>query len=111
MRKTARFQSPSRRAGVPRRRLRSRAAALHLGVLAAVLASLSSCAYYNTYYLARKYYNRGTGGAPYAVEGGTQASTAEFVKAIDYAKKVLAQYPKSKWVDDAYLMWARALLG
>jgi hypothetical protein len=23
----------------------------------------------------------------------------------------MAQYPKSKWVDDAYLMWAKALLG
>jgi len=110
MRKTVRFQNPSRRAGVPRRP-RARVAALHLGVLAAVLAALSSCAYYNTYYLARKYYYRGTAGAPYAVEGGTQAKTAEFNKAIDYSKKVLAQYPKSKWVDDAYLMWAQSLLG
>lgn len=32
-------------------------------------------------------------------------------KAIDYSKKVLGTYPKSKWVDDAYLMWAKALVG
>jgi TolA-binding protein len=34
-----------------------------------------------------------------------------FNKCIDLSKKLLVQYPKSKWVDDAYLLWARALLG
>ena len=81
-------------------------------LLPALLAvMLGSCAYYNTYYLARKYYYRATSGAPYAVDGGGQSESANFNKAIDYSKKVLAQYPKSKWVDDAYLMWARSLLG
>ena len=79
--------------------------------LALALATLSSCAYYNTFYLARKYYYRATGGAPYAVDGGLQGSAPEFNKAIDYSKKLLAQYPKSKWVDDAYLLWAKGLLG
>ena len=102
MRKTARSPGAKRRAGHRPRRLFA---------LAAVLASISSCAYYNTYYLARKYYYRGTGGAPYAVDGGSQASSAHFSKSIDYSKKVLGQYPKSKWVDDAYLLWARSLLG
>src|SRR5215813_11514389 len=97
------------------------AAALRLCSLALALAMLSSCAYYNTFYLARKYYYRATGGAPYAVDGGLQgsgqqgggpqASTPQFDKSIDYSKKLMAQYPKSKWVDDAYLLWAKALVG
>lgn len=71
----------------------------------------SSCAYYNTFYLARKYYFKATDGAPYLVErqGGAQAQN--FTRAIDYSKKVLGSYPKSKWVDDAYLMWAQGLIG
>jgi len=109
MPETARSHGPGLRAGVSRRRPGARA--VPLGVLAVVLASLCSCAYYNTYYLARKYYLRGTGGAPYPVESSARTGAADFNKAIDYSKKVLAQYPKSKWVDDAYLMWAQALLG
>ncbi len=71
----------------------------------------SSCAYYNTFHLARKYYFRATEGAPYLVErqGGAQAQN--FTRSIDYSKKVLGNYPTSKWVDDAYLLWARGLIG
>lgn len=71
----------------------------------------SSCAYFNTFYLARKYYFRATDGAPYPVDrqGGAQAQN--FTRSIDYSKKVLGSYPKSKWVDDAYLLWARGLIG
>ena len=101
--------------GVPRgKRARSGGAQL-CGVrvvsFALALITLSSCAYYNTFYLARKYYYRATGGAPYAVDGGLQGNATDFNKSIDYSKKLLAQYPKSKWVDDAYLLWAKALLG
>lgn len=82
--------------------------------LAAVVAAgllAASCAYYNTYYLAKKYYLKGTDGRPYVVDKQNVQAGANFRKAIDYSKKVIAQYPKSKWVDDAYLLWARALLG
>src|SRR5262249_22993913 len=68
---------------------------------AAMLAGSASCAFYNTYYLARKYYDRGTGGAPYVVERKTEGvggDVGNFNKAIDYSKKLIAQYPKSKWV-------------
>jgi TolA-binding protein len=80
-------------------------------MLAALAVLASSCAYYNTFYLARKYYLTGTAGLPYPVDKPTGAQTGNYQKSIDYAKKVLANYPKSKWVDDAYLMWARSLLG
>ncbi len=72
---------------------------------------LGSCAYYNTFYLARKYYFRATAGAPYPTEGGNPTAAGDYNKSIDYSKKLIAQYPKSKLVDDAYLLWARALLG
>ncbi len=77
--------------------------------LAAVLAS--SCAYYNTYYLARKYYEKATLGEPYIPDKPDAAAVGNFNKSIDYSKKLLGSYPKSKWVDDSYLLWARALIG
>ena len=78
---------------------------------ALALAALNGCAYYNTFYLAKRYYYRATDGAPYSVEGNSSAGVQNYNKSIDYSKKLLANYPKSKWVDDAYLMWARGLLG
>ena len=70
----------------------------------------SSCAYYNTLYLARKYYFKATDGKPYQIErDGSQVQN--FTKSIDYSKKVISDYSKSKWVDDAFLLWARALIG
>jgi tetratricopeptide (TPR) repeat protein len=82
-----------------------------LVLLVALAALASSCAYYNTFYLARKYYFKGTAGLPYPVDKRDPAAAPNFTKAIDFSKKVMANYPKSKWVDDAYLLWARALLG
>src|SRR5262249_14504582 len=83
-----------------------------LVVLALVAALSGSCAFYNTYYFARKNYDLATGGMPYDVAPDPQqAGTAAqyYRKSIDYSKKLIANYPKSKWVDDAYLMWARSL--
>jgi len=82
-----------------------------LAFLVAGVLPLASCAYYNTFYLAQKYYERGSGGLPYPVEKPDVNASNEYRRSIDYSKKLLAQYPKSKWVDDAYLLWARALLG
>ncbi len=76
------------------------------------LAALaSSCAYYNTFYLARRYYFKATLGAPYEVDRVASGQSPNYTKSIDFSKKVLAQYPKSKWVDDAFLLWAKALVG
>jgi TolA-binding protein len=88
-----------------------RRAARPIGWVALLALCASSCAYYNTFYLARGYYDRGTGGQPYVAEKPDAGSIPYFNKAIDYSKKVIAHYPKSKWVDDAYLMWARSLIG
>jgi TolA-binding protein len=78
----------------------------------AMLAAMaSSCAYYNTFYLARRYYFKATNGAPYEVDRFGSSQAPNYAKTIDYCKKLIAQYPKSKWVDDAFLLWARALIG
>lgn len=111
MRDPARFLNLESGAGIRPRRASARARVLRLCAFALALVPLASCAYYNTYYLARKYYFKATAGAPYAVDGPAQGSAPQFNKSIDYSKKVLAQYPKSKWVDDAYMLWAKSLLG
>jgi len=82
-----------------------------LAAIVMLAASLASCAYYNTYYLARKNYFLATEGLPYPVEKPNPGQSGTYQKSIDYAKKVIANYPESKWVDDAYLIWARSLLG
>jgi tetratricopeptide (TPR) repeat protein len=71
----------------------------------------SSCAYYNTFYLARKYYFKATAGAPYEVDRQGSGQASDYARSIEYSKKVIAQYPKSKWVDNAYLLWAQGLIG
>jgi TolA-binding protein len=87
-----------------------RRARLAVALLASCIA-LGSCAYYNTYYYAQKYYYQGTEGQPYLVEKAQTTHPQEFNKAIEYSKKLIAQYPTDKRVDDAYLLWARSLLG
>ena len=76
-----------------------------------LLAATASCAYYNTFYLARKYYLRATDGMPYEVDRDATTQRANYARSGDYCKKVLGVYPKSKWVDDAYLLWANTFLG
>jgi tetratricopeptide (TPR) repeat protein len=81
-----------------------------LVALLALTALSTSCAYYNTFYVARKYYFRATQGEPYRYDTSESPDISNLNKSIDYSKKLLATYPKSKWVDDAYLLWARAYL-
>ncbi len=76
----------------------------------ALIIAASSCAYYNTFYLARKNYFLGTAGEPYPLDQNVQ-NRAQFTRSMDFSKKLLSQYPKSKWVDDAYVLWACSLLG
>jgi tetratricopeptide (TPR) repeat protein len=80
--------------------------------LLAVLAAASvSCAYYNTFYLARKYYMKATDGQPYEVDREGSLQRTNYNKSADYSKKLLGVHPNSKWVDDAWLMWARTFIG
>jgi TolA-binding protein len=96
-------ERPSRGVGVPVR-------ALSLAILILFAGSLSSCVYYNTFYLAKKNYYRSLDEVPYPVDKTDITQQPQFAKSIEYSKKVVQSYPKSKWVDDAYLLWARGLI-
>jgi len=70
-----------------------------------ILAIIGGCAYYNTFYIAKKEFkaaeierkNRKT-------EKPTSKENKSYTTAIEKASKVLELYPKSKYVDDALLM-------
>lgn len=61
-----------------------------------------SCAYYNIFYNAQKYYQAGLKKSVANPTGTVQ--TQDYNKAIKTASKVLELYPESKWVDDALLL-------
>lgn len=79
-------------------------------VIVAVILFTSSCAYYNTFYNARKSYREAV---DIATENPDNPSSREEVlleEAIAGAGKVLSFYPDSKWIDDAQLLIGDALL-
>src|SRR5689334_10278851 len=73
--------------------------------------AVSSCAYYNTFYLARKYYMEATVGAHYEVDREGSGQRVNYNESADYSKKVLGVHARSKCVDDAWLLWAETLIG
>jgi TolA-binding protein len=76
---------------------------------AAVIAS--GCAYYNTFYTARKHYRDAE--AQRLASGEERAAPASlelYQRSIERSQKVLTNYPKSKWVDDARLLIGMAYL-
>jgi TolA-binding protein len=88
-------------------------------VVAALTAATlaSSCAYYNTFFFARRYYNQavranrqptkpGSGGGSQST--GISGQTSSLLdKSIEKCAKVITFYPKSKWVDDAIFLMGR----
>ena len=80
-------------------------------ILAFSLLLLSGgCAYYNTFYNARSSYEEAL---DYARENPDDPSSHEgflLDKAVTGAGRVLANYPNSRWVDDAQLLLGDALL-
>jgi TolA-binding protein len=79
-------------------------------------AQIVSCAYYNTFFSARKYYQQAMRAAlQTAKSAGTSTTTsapatvppqvsALLDKSIEKCAKVISVYPKSKWVDDAIFL-------
>lgn len=86
----------------------------------ALLATqIVSCAYYNTFYSARKYYLQAVRVAKQTAKPARTSTTttapapvpaqvsALFDRSIEKCAKVISVFPKSKWVDDAiFLMGA-----
>jgi len=84
-----------------------------LPVLLALTAT--GCAYFNTFYSAKKNFEAAELQRVQAVtddpEGRANASQAAlYDKAIEGATKILVDYQKSKWVDDALLLIGRSQL-
>jgi TolA-binding protein len=80
--------------------------------LGLVLLALGGCAYYNTFYLAKRYY----GDAQRAQErAATDSPTPDAVSKYDatirQCNKVLTDYPKSKWADDAWYLLGVSFYG
>ncbi len=80
-------------------------------IIAIILVLLSGgCAYYNTFYNARSSYEEAL---DYAREHPDDPSSHEGLlldNAVTGAGRVLANYPNSRWVDDAQLLLGNALL-
>jgi len=86
--------------------------ALVAGLVAVGLTG-ASCAYYNTFYSARKNFelaDRQMMQQPDPEARATAGAAALYDKAIQGSTKILLEYPTSKWVDDAVLLIGRSQL-
>ncbi len=82
---------------------------LALVLLAAVVAG---CAYYNTFYLAKRYYREGQKAEEKSVsEAIAPEASGKYDAVVRQCNKILVDYPKSKWVDDATYLMGAALYG
>ncbi len=75
---------------------------------ALLLLLLSGCAYYNTFYTARKAWDRAMVLQEQSSIEGT--GVAEFDNCIKACNSLILKYPDSKWVDDALLLQGRCYL-
>ncbi|MGE5175837.1 MAG: tetratricopeptide repeat protein [Hyphomicrobiales bacterium] len=83
-------------------------------LLAVLLLALVvfGCAYYNTFYLAKKYYREGQKAQEKSLTGGVSPDAAgRFDATIRQCNKILTEYPNSKYVDDALYLMGAALYG
>jgi TolA-binding protein len=81
-----------------------------LSALAAVLV-LFGCAYFNTFYTAKKNFNQAEKMYLRPDARPTPQQVQLYDQALRGATKVVVNYPDSKWVDDAVLMMGRSLIG
>jgi len=87
--------------------------ARRVGVAGCVFALLAlvgaGCAYFNTFYNAKKLYADASQ-TPKARDGATSSGAADqYKKAIEKCQALIAMYPKSKYVDDAMLLIGKCL--
>jgi TolA-binding protein len=77
-----------------------------------VLLAFSGCAYYNTFYLAKRHYKDAQKEQERSVSEGTSVGAAtKYEQVIRQCTKILTEYPKSKWVDDATFLMGSSLYG
>ncbi|NOZ56300.1 MAG: tetratricopeptide repeat protein [Calditrichaeota bacterium] len=81
--------------------------ALSVALGGALLAS--GCAYYNTFYNAKQYYKKAEEQRlKRRTDRPTQAELENYKKAVEKAGKVIQNYPKSRYVDDAVMLMGKA---
>lgn len=82
-----------------------------LGLIGLVLLA-TGCAYFNTFYLAKKYFREGEKAQERStIESVAPEAATKYDMSIHQCQKVLQDYPKSKWADDATFLYGAALYG
>ncbi|MCD4701684.1 MAG: hypothetical protein K8S24_07490 [Candidatus Aegiribacteria sp.] len=84
-----------------------------IGILFSVFLMICmsfSCAYYNTFYNARKSYEAAIELARVNPDNPVSSEENLLDEAVSGAVKILTVYPESRWVDDAQLLLGDALL-
>jgi TolA-binding protein len=77
-----------------------------------LLLCVAGCAYYNTFYLAKRYYKDARKEQEKSVSGAVAAgASARYDQVIRQCMKVITEYPKSKYVDDALYLMGASLYG
>jgi len=90
------------------RRLRRWSSFVFLGLA----LSSTGCAYYNTFYLAKRYYRDAVAEEERnTTDRVAPAATASYDKAIKQCARILQKYRGSKWVDDALLLTGKSFYG
>jgi len=70
---------------------------------------LSGCAYFNTFYNAKRYYKKAYHETlRNRTNNLTSSEKTNYGKAIEKASKLLRLYPESNYVDDALLLMGKA---
>ncbi|HZI89020.1 MAG TPA: outer membrane protein assembly factor BamD, partial [Candidatus Polarisedimenticolia bacterium] len=77
-----------------------------------LLIASSGCAYYNTFYLARRYFREGQRAQERSLsETPAAEAVAKYDATIRQCAKILVEYPKTKWLDDALYTMGAAMYG
>jgi TolA-binding protein len=77
-----------------------------------LLVAFAGCAYYNTFYLARRYFREGNRAQERSLsDTPTPEAVQKYDATIRQCAKILVDYPKSKWLDDALYTMGAAMYG
>jgi len=77
-----------------------------------LVLAVPGCAYFNTFYLAKKHYKEAVKAQEKSLSDlPSPDASAKYDLVIRQCNKVITDYPKSKWMDDASYMLGAALYG
>ncbi|HOD55113.1 MAG TPA: tetratricopeptide repeat protein, partial [Candidatus Cloacimonadota bacterium] len=83
--------------------------AFKLSLFVLIILLLSSCAYYNTFYNAKQYFESAQKKPLTNRNKPSSAAIEEYNKVIKKCGVILTDYKDSKWADDALFLLAKAL--